>query len=314
MITAAQGDFGEFLSVAGNEVYPAYIIKGREKALMIDAGVNLMGPAYRKSLRAILGHENRLSYLFLTHSHYDHLGALPYLKRQLPGLQAGAHGRVEQLMGKRSVLQLMTLLSETQRPLLADLAGDEDVSLGPVALDLQLRDGDRFDLGGVSCEVYEVPGHTRDSLAFFIPEIGALFAGEAHGFPEPAVEDGVQVEFLSSYDDYLRSLQKMIALRPRMIGMAHLWIYTDEDATRYLQRSLEATPRYRRQIEAYLDRADGEVEAACRLMAREQYDERGQFMQPRDAYLENLKAQVHQVSDLLNRGQPKGVETRGSNG
>lgn len=310
MIATAQGDFGEFLSVCGNAAYPAYIVKGRERSLMIDAGINFMGPAYLRSLRDILGDENALRYLFLTHSHYDHLGALPYLKRRLPGLQAGAFGRVEQLMGKRSVLQLMTTLSESHREQMHHLFRDEDVSLEPVKFELHLRDGDRFDLGGVTCEVHEVPGHTRDSLAFFIPEIAALFAGEAHGFPERAVEDGVQVEFLSSYDDYLRSLQKMIALRPRIIGMAHLWIYTDDDASEYLQRSLRATPRYRRLIEAYLDRTGGDAEAACELMARKEYDEKGTFMQARDAYLENLKAQVRLVSATLNSSRSAGVDNK----
>jgi glyoxylase-like metal-dependent hydrolase (beta-lactamase superfamily II) len=301
MIVAAQGDFGEFLSVCGNAAYPAYIIKGKEKRLMIDAGVNLMGPAYLGSLRDILGDENDLDYLFVTHSHYDHLGALPYLKRHLPRLQTGACGRIEQLMRKKSVLQRMTALSEPHREQMRHLVGDEDVSLGPVAFELHLQQGDRFDLGGVTCEVHEVPGHTRDSLAFFVPEIRALFAGEAHGFPVATMPEGIQVEFLSSYDDYLRSLEKMIALGPGMIGMAHLWVYTDDDASGYLRRSLQATPLYRRRIEDFLHRAGGDVETACGLMARQEYDERGSVVQSREAYLENLRARVRLVSAMLNR-------------
>jgi glyoxylase-like metal-dependent hydrolase (beta-lactamase superfamily II) len=209
----------------------------------------------------------------------------------------------------------MTTLTEAHREQMRQLVGieDQEVELEPVKFEHHLEDGDRFDLGGVTCEVHEVPGHTRDSLAFFIPEMGALFAGEAHGFPEPAEEDGVQVEFLSSYDDYLRSLDKMIALRPRMIGMAHLWIYTDDDAAEYLQRSLRATPRYRRLIERYLDRTGGDAEATCALMAREQYDQKGDFMQTREAYLENLKAQVRQVSAMLNRSRASGVDNKGGN-
>jgi hypothetical protein len=103
----------------------------------------------------------------------------------------------------------------------------------------------------------------------------------------------------------------MIALRPRIIGMAHLWIYTDDDASEYLQRSLQATPRYRRLIESYLDRTGGDAEAACELMARKEYDEKGTFMQARDAYLENLKAQVRLVSATLNSSRSAGVDNKG---
>jgi len=58
------------------------------------------------------------------------------------------------------------------------------VHIEAVDFQINLKEGDRFDLGGLTCEVYEVPGHTGDSLAFFIPEIKALFAGEACGIPE----------------------------------------------------------------------------------------------------------------------------------
>ena len=167
--------------------------------------------------------------------------------------------------------------------------------------EFNLKEGDRFDLGGVTCEVYEVPGHTGDSLAFFIPEIRALFAGEAYGIPEGAKDGQVQVEFLSSYDDYISSLDKMIRLRPKIIGMAHLWVFTDDDATDFLKRSLEATPRYRELIEEYLDAANGDIDSAVQSMAKKEYDEKGTIAQPREAYMQNLKAQVRQVALISTR-------------
>ncbi|MBN1656122.1 MAG: MBL fold metallo-hydrolase [Deltaproteobacteria bacterium] len=300
MKAAAEGDFGEFIAIGGNLFYPGYIVKGSRRRLMIDAGINLMGPAYIASLQKLFGDPNRLDYVFATHSHYDHLGAIPYLKRKLTRLKAGAHPRVGELMKKRSVLELMSALSAPQRELFRTIAGDEDVHIEPVDFEVSLKQGDRFDLGGVSCEVHGVPGHTRDSLAFFIPEVGALFAGEACGVLEGDKDGRVQVEFLSSYEDYLASLDKMIALRPRLIGMAHLWVFTGDDATEFLLRSRDETPRYRELIERYLDAANGDVDQAVLTMAKTEYDEKGTITQPRDAYVENLKAQVRHVA-LINR-------------
>jgi hypothetical protein len=51
----ADGDFGEWITVGGNHFYPGYIIKGRQKRLMIDAGINMMGPAYIASLEKTSG-------------------------------------------------------------------------------------------------------------------------------------------------------------------------------------------------------------------------------------------------------------------
>jgi glyoxylase-like metal-dependent hydrolase (beta-lactamase superfamily II) len=292
----ADGDFGEWITVAGNHFYPAYIIKGRQKRLMIDAGINLMGPAYIASLEKVFGDKNALDYVFATHSHFDHLGAIPYLKRKLPHLQAGAFERVGTLMKKKSVLDLMTFLSELQRGFFRDIVGEEDVRIEAVDFELKLKEGDRFDLGGVTCEVYEVPGHTGDSLAFFIPEIGALFAGESYGIPESDKDGQIQVEFLSSYDDYVSSLDKLISLQPQLIAMAHLWVFTDDDATEFLERSREATPKYWELIETYLDAANGDINSAVESMAKKEYDEKGTIAQPRESYLENLKAQVRQVA------------------
>jgi len=297
----ADHDFGEWITVAGNRFYPAYIVKGKEKHLMIDAGINLMGPAYIASLGKIFGDKNALDYVFATHSHFDHMGAIPYLKRKIPHLKAGAFWRVGTLMKKKSVLDLMTYLSDLQRVFFQDIVGNEDVHIEPVDFEFNLKEGDRFDLGGVTCEVYEVPGHTGDSLAFFIPEIRALFAGEAYGIPEGNKDGDVQVEFLASYDDYVSSLCKLIRLQPKLIGMAHMWVFTDDDATRFLQRSLEATPRYRKLIENYLDAANGDIDGAVQSMAKIEYDEKGTIAQQRESYIQNLKAQVRHVALISTR-------------
>jgi glyoxylase-like metal-dependent hydrolase (beta-lactamase superfamily II) len=266
-----------------------------------------MGPVYINSLEKILGDKNALDYVFATHSHFDHLGAIPYLKRKLPHLQAGAFERVGELMKKKSVLDLMTYLSDLQRGFFQNIVRDEDVRIESVDFEFNLKEGDRFDLGGVTCEVYEVPGHTGDSLAFFIPEIRALFAGEAYGIPERHKDSPIQVEFLSSYDDYISSLDKLIRLQPKLLCMGHMWVFTDEDATVFLQRSLEATPRYRELIETYLDAANGDIGRAVKAMAKKEYDEKGTIAQPREAYIENLKAQVRQVARIcIDRSEPAG--------
>jgi 2-aminobenzoylacetyl-CoA thioesterase len=301
MKVAAEGDFGEFISVGGNLFYPGYIVKGRKNRLMIDAGINAMGPAYIASLEKIFGDKNALDYVFATHSHFDHVGSIPYLKRKMPGLKAGAFARVGELMKKQSVINLMTALSMAHFELFRSIVGEEDVHIEPIDFELELKNGDRFDLGGVTCEVYEVPGHTRDSLAFFIPEARALFAGEAFGVLEGDKDGDLQVEFLSSYDDYVSSLDKMIALRPRLIGMAHLWVFTDDDATEFLEKSREETPKYRQLIERYLDATNGDIDEAVATMAKREYDEKGTIAQPRAAYIENLRAAVRTIARINDR-------------
>jgi 2-aminobenzoylacetyl-CoA thioesterase len=295
----ASGTIHERIHVAANAAYPGYVISGDKKNLMVECGINLMATLYLKSIKEILGDANRLNYLFITHSHYDHLGTAHYLKRNIPGLTIGAHERVAPLLQKESVLAMMNRLSEIQRGFFKDIAGDEDLTLRPMTFDISLKEGDEFDLGGITCRVYEVPGHTRDSLAYYIPELKALFPGEAAGVPLGKKGEEPQVEFLSSYDEYLNSLDKMIALEPALIGIGHGWVLTDDDASDFLQRSRAATFEYRKLIEQYINDAGGDLERAIETMARKEYDEKGTILQERNAYLTNLTAQVKHIAGLM---------------
>lgn len=296
----ASGKIHERIHVAANLAYPAYIVKGDAKNAMIEGGINLLGPLYLQSVDEILGDRNSLDYIFITHSHYDHLGAVQYLKRHIPGIRVAAHERVGGLLKKESALALMNRLSENQRILFRDVAGDEDLTIRPMDIELAVKEGDEFDLGGITCRVYEVPGHTRDSLAYFIPELKALFPGEAAGVPQGVDGNEPQVEFLASYGDYLSSLDKMIALAPGMLCIGHGWVLTGTDASEFLIRSREATFEYRKLIERHLDAAHGDVDAAIRSIARVEYDEKGTIFQERNAYITNLTAQVRHISGLNN--------------
>lgn len=294
----ASGTISDNIIVAGNYMYPCYVIRGGGKSLMIEAGISLMGPLYVKSIEEILGRRDRLDYLFLTHSHYDHLGAVHYLKRLIPGLVIGAHARVNDLMCKESVLSMMNRLSEVLRFAFKDIAGDEDLTIRQTEIGLPLKDGDVVDLEGLSCRVYEVPGHTRDSLAYYIPEIRALFTGEAAGVPQGVDGDMPQVGFLASYEGYLTSLEKLMSLSIETLCLGHGWVFTGEDASAYLRSSYAATSEYRRLIEEYLQEASGDIEKAVESITRKEYDEKGVIRQERNAYITNLSAQVRHIAQL----------------
>jgi len=293
----AEGSIGSRIHVAGPVSYPVYVIDG-EKPLMIDAGINLLGPVYFRDLEKILGDPQRLHYLLMTHSHYDHIGAMPYLKRNIPNLQPGGAERIEDLLRKQSVIDYMTNLSDIQRDMFSEETGDEDVTIDFVNLDLKLAEGDTIDIGDYTCVTYEVPGHTRDSLAYYIPEENILFPGEAIGIPEGKDALDVQAEFLTSYSDYMNSIERMRQLQPETIAMGHGWIFTGDDVKVFFDTSVEATIRHRKCLEEYLDNADGDAEKALHEMIRVEYDEKGTIYQERNAYIANLRAQVSLIAGM----------------
>ena len=297
----AKGQIHERIIAIPNAWYPAYIVRGIKKNMMIDAGVNLMGPRYLTDIKDILGDTKLLDYIFLTHSHYDHIGSAYYLKRHIPGLKIGAHKRVAGLLHKESVLEMMNRLSANHIDLFKYNIADEDLTLHQFEIDILLKQDDEFDLGGLTCQVYEVPGHTRDSLAFYIPEIKALFPGEAAGVLQGEAGNAMQVEFLSSYSDYIDSLKFMISLQPEIVCLGHGYVLTNEDASDFLESALVETFRYRKLIEDYLEAASGNIERAIQEMAQTEYDVKGGILQERVSYLTNLSAQVKHIAELQDK-------------
>ncbi len=305
MKSRAQGTVHPRVTVIGRPVCPAYLVRGEKATMMIEAGVNFMGPLFLESISEHTAGSGGIQFLFVTHSHWDHLGAMPFLKRSLPEIRVGAHRSTGPLLEKESAIRTMEFFSEAARKifekelpghLAAEMPGRADIRIGPVPIAYGLEGGEEFDLGGVTCRVIATPGHTRDHLSYYFPEIEALFPGEAIGVPEGMDDRAIQVEFLSSYDEYLASIEKLIPLRPSIIGMGHDWVFTGDDALEYMERTLEETKRYRALIERYLDDCHGDIEKTIERMVAREFDERGTSSQERNAYIANLSAQVRLIA------------------
>jgi len=296
----AAGRIHERVTAIADPAYPAYIVRGDSHSLMIDSGINHLGPLYLASLERLFGGRGRLDYLFLTHFHYDHMGSAGYLKRRLSGLQTGAHERAAVLAQKPAALDGVNRLSMSHTELFHFNRDGEDVTVHPFEIDLLLAQGDRIDLGGLTCHVYETPGHTRESLSYFFPEIRALFPGDACGVLRSGPYAGLQVEFVASYEAYVDSLRLLISLRPEIVCLAHNWVLTGGDASDFLEFSLDETFRYRTLIESHLDAAGGDIdEAVQRLVQAELEAEGGESQLPAGHFI-NVTAQVRHIAGIRN--------------
>ena len=304
MRTLSEGKIDDQIHIAGHPVYPGYIVRGSRKSLMVEAGLNIVGPSYRAGAAAFLGNENALNYLLVTHGHYDHLGAFPYLKRNIPDMELRAHEITGTLLQKEKVLATMNFLSRQTWKYFDNLQDgvSEDVEIRYAPCGDPIREGDVIDLGGISCEVYETPGHTQDHLSFFLPEKGILFSGEALGNPIRETEDQVKIEFLSSYTSYINSIQKLMTLIPRVkiLALSHIYYYTGKDVPHFMNNALRDTINYRNLIESYLDMENGDIEKAIATMLRVEYDEKGNIYQERNAYATNIAAQIKAVAAVRN--------------
>jgi glyoxylase-like metal-dependent hydrolase (beta-lactamase superfamily II) len=295
MILESKGNIADGLFAVGEPGLPAFLLMGASPVLF-DAGMTFMGPSYVKSIRALLGDEALLRHVFLTHAHFDHSGACPYLKRKIPGLKAGAHPLAAATFRKPNAVALIRSLSRDYEDRHAGQIAEEDVSFDVLDVDVLLEDGMDFDLGGGSgFRVLATPGHTRDSLSFYIPKLKALITGEAAG-----VYDGnmtIHPEFLSSYDDYLASLEKLAGLDLDMLLLGHHFTLTGQNARGHMAQSIARTKIFRKRIEDGLHDLHGDREAVVQKIFREDYEGTGAILQAARPYRINLAAKVKAVAD-----------------
>ncbi|HEV7179365.1 MAG TPA: MBL fold metallo-hydrolase [Candidatus Baltobacteraceae bacterium] len=115
------------------------------EAIVIDGGDGV-----DEVLRHLSHHRLRAKYLVHTHAHLDHIADLGRLREHTGGLG---------LLHPDDVPLYHTI------GLQAQAFGLKPVP-EPVELDGDLRDGDRFSLGGATIEVLHTPGHTPGSVCF----------------------------------------------------------------------------------------------------------------------------------------------------
>ena len=238
----AEGRIHERITAVGVPRTPIYAVLGDESHLLIDAGVNLLGPRYLASINELLPDTRRLGRLFLTHSHWGHVGVGGLSQAAPSRFKLGADERVAALARRPSALATMNRLSTDEAELFKYNPAGEDSTLHPFELDIILKQGDEFRPGGLTCRVYETPGHTRDSLAYFFPEIKTLFPGEACGVLGEGPGTAVYAAFLASFRQYVESLEFLTALEPEIVCLTHNWVLTGDDVAEFFKRSRAEVP------------------------------------------------------------------------
>ncbi len=148
-----------------------YLIKGSEKALLIDTSVGVPG------LRELVDSLTELPLtVWITHGHVDHaMGAFFFRDCELFMNHAddavfAAHSAGEVRRG---------YLAGSVREDPERWAGTELCPAIPVSSFHDLCDGDVLDLGGIRAEACFLPGHTPGTMVVLIPEERILITGDA---------------------------------------------------------------------------------------------------------------------------------------
>lgn len=154
------------VGMIGTNCYIAHP-KGSSRAVIVDPGDDAP-----RLLEAVREHGLDVEAILVTHCHWDHIGAVAPVARELG---------------------VPVYMSRIEAPVLADINSFVPAGFGPYeswTVDHELEGGETLDVGGMRFDVLLLPGHSPGTLGFLAPGVRAKEAdadpdGEDDGWIMP---------------------------------------------------------------------------------------------------------------------------------
>jgi len=277
------------IDVTGGKGGNAFLLLGAEKAALIDCGMAYCASNLIKNCKHAL--RNRpLDYICISHSHYDHIGAIPYLKTQWPNSQVLGAEYARQTLNKPNALKLIRSLSfEAAQIYGADSIVDYDDAM--MKVDRIICDSDVLELGDLSIRVLETRGHTKCSLSFLIDN-DTLFPSESTGYMSKSGK--IYPAFLTSCSEAVDSIHKCQKLNPRFIISPHYGLVNERDTRSYWENCLLAV-KETKEFTLRLASQGYEEENILTEYEKVFRDEQSKLEQPAQAFRLNARSMIKTV-------------------
>ncbi len=216
-----------------------HLLRGPNKTIMIDTG-ELVGGYHKFLCRRVVEDGLNLkdvTEIWHSHGHLDHVIADLEVQRVSGAKILAPPGAVEMMKDVRIWLhQFIDVLGEDRKFILninprLFLFGMKFIAGMQPSIPVAgtFTDGETRDIG-FPVEVKFTPGHSPESVAFFVPSERILFTGDAFDLAyntRPSLNNP-----LSDWADLRASLEWMMQKRPTILANGHKWTVVGEDQCR----------------------------------------------------------------------------------
>lgn len=219
------------------------LIEGSEGTALYDCGMAYCGDKLVKNIEERLA-GRELDCILLSHTHYDHVGALPYVRRRWP--EATVYGAVhgKRVLERPGALKVIGSLGSRAADIYTKGEMTSVLTEG-LGVDVVLKDGDRLFLGDRVILALETKGHTDCSLTYCIEPDKIMIASESTGVLER--EGKLHTAILKSFDDSMESLKKCREYAPNIVISPHYGVippFYNEEYWELYRRTAEGEKEY----------------------------------------------------------------------
>lgn len=213
------------------------LISGSRSAVLIDATLPFCAKETVENIKNALGGKT-LDGIFLSHSHYDHIAGLPYIRKAFPDVKVYAHPYTVEVLSRPGAVKTMEELCIGTEKLFGKGFSCLPPLFSGMGEILPLEDGQTFPFDDGVLQILFTPGHTKDSISIDFPDYDFIFPSETLGVKR---SDGqVQPCFLTGRQDAIDSIERVRALGTRRFVFNHTAeLCSKEENEIYLDRALK---------------------------------------------------------------------------
>lgn len=282
--------------VTGGPGGEAILILGSEKTALYDCGMACFADNLIENLKTVLNAEGKtLDYILLSHTHYDHIGALPYVLQVWPEAQVCGLQKAKEVFTHPNARATMERLGNNAKA----LYGVEGIKITAAGMrvDRVLADGDRISLGAETITAYETKGHTDCSASYLLSPEKILFTSESTGMQVTSML--VQTSPLKSYDDCFASAARLKTFDVNDLILPHYGRLPSFRNQTYFDGFIKEAELEQHMLEEAIRQGLSDDEL-LQLHMRRYWSEKRNKAQPFAAYALNTQIIIRQLRKKLN--------------
>ena len=269
----------------------ALLIMGSEKTVLIDCGMAFCAEKMEENVKKELG-SRPLDYVILTHTHYDHIGGLPYLRKVWPELTSYGAAYGKKVLEKDSALKRIKSLSSIAWKQYRPQKDEPNVLMEGMKIDQAIGENDVISLGDKEIHIVETPGHTTCSISLLLEPEQIFFPSETSGV---YIGNGIiRTGMLKSCRQTIASIEKCSKIKAKYIIGPHYGQVPDRDAEKYWELAMEAVNNSKNFILGHKKKG-ASFDEILEEYTNEFWSDMVAREQPKEAFLLNAQHRIQNV-------------------